>query len=113
MLSNTINEIHGVSKYLINDAVKIKFRQPLSIESWHILLKNIHELLERGLLHWEFDLTELHNPCSTDIGMWVTCVSRITPKSGKINFIVKKDSHAHILLKATRLMEIYDVVLVN
>ena len=113
MLLNTINEIDGVSKYLINDAVRIKFQQPLSIESWHILLKNIHELLERGLLNWEFDLTELINPCSTDIGMWVTCVSRIKLKSGKFDFIVQKDSHVHMLLKATRLMEIYDVELVN
>ena len=113
ILTHNINSIYGVSTYLINEAVRLKFRRPLSIDSWHVLLKNIHDLIERGLLNWEFDLTELEYPCSTDIGMWVTCISRIKLKSGKIDFIVKKGSHVHMLLEFTRLMEIFDVVLVK
>jgi len=113
LLSHNINNIHGVSTYLINEAVRIKFRRPLSIDSWHVLLKNSNELIERGLINWEFDLTELEYPCSTDIGMWVTCISRIKLKSGKIDFIVKKGSHVHLFLEFTRLMEIFNVMLVK
>ena len=111
MLTHNINDIHGVSTYLINEAVRIKFRRPLSIDSWHVLLKNSNELIERGLINWEFDLTELEYPCSTDIGMWVTCISRIKLKFGKIDFIVKRGSHVHMLLEFTRLIEIFNVVL--
>ena len=113
MSVHTINEVYGVSTYLINDAVRLKFRRPLPIDSWHVLLKNIHGIIKKGLLNWEFDLTELEYPCSTDIGMWVTCSSRIKLKSGKIDFIVKKGSHVHLLLVFTRLMEIFDVELVK
>ena len=113
MSVQTINDVYGVSTYLSGDTVRLKFRRPLPIDSWHVLLMSINELLERDLLNWEFDLTELENPCSTDIGMWVTCVSRIKLKSGKLDFIVKKSSHVYMLLKFTRLMEIFDVVLVK
>ena len=113
ILSHNINEIYGVSTYLVNEAVRLKFRRPLSIDAWHILLKSINELLERGLLDWEFDFTELKYPCSTDIGMWVTCSSRIKLKLGKLDFIVRKGSHVHMLLEFTRLIEIFNVVLVK
>ena len=113
LLSHNINSIYGVSTYLINEAVRLKFRRPLPIDSWHVLLKHITGIIEKGLLNWEFDLTELEYPCSTDIGMWVTCVSRIKLKSGKIDFIVKKGSHVQMLLEFTRLMEIFNVVLVK
>lgn len=113
MLTHNINDVQGVSTYLVNEAVRLKFRRPLSIDSWHVLLKGINELLERDLLQWEFDLTELVYPCSTDIGMWVTCSSRIRLKSGKLDFIAKKGSHVHMLLEFTRLIEIFDVVLVK
>ena len=108
----TINDVYGVSSYLSGDGVRLKFRRPLPIDSWHVLLKSMSELIERGLLNWEFDLTELENPCSTDIGMWVTCVTRINLKSGKLDFIVRKGSHVHMLLEFTRLIKIFDVVLV-
>jgi hypothetical protein len=113
ILSNNTNDIYGVSTYPINEAIRIKFQRPLSIDSWHVLLKNINELIERGLLNLEFDLTELEHPCSTDIGMWVTCISRIKLKLGKIDFIVKKGSHVHMLLEFTRLIEIFNVILVK
>ena len=113
MSVHTINDVYGVSTYLNGDAVRLKFRRPLPIDSWHVLLMSINELLERDLLNWEFDLTELDNPCSTDIGMWVTCVSRIKLKLGKLDFIVKKSSHVYMLLEFTRLLEIFNVVLVK
>ena len=109
-LSHNINDVSGVSTYLADDAIRIKFRRPLPIESWHVLLKHLSELIESGLLFWEFDLTELSHPGSTDIGMWVTCVSRIRLKLGKLDFIVKKGSHVHVLLEFTRLIEIFSVV---
>ena len=113
MSVHTINEVYGVSTYLSKEAVRIKFRRPLPIDSWHELLMIMSELIEKRLLNWEFDLTELENPCSTDIGMWVTCSSRIKRKLGKLDFIVKKGSHVQMLLEFTRLMEIFDVVLVK
>jgi len=108
-LSHTINDVYGVSTYLVNDAIRIKFRRPLPLESWHVLLKSIHELIKEGLINWEFDLTELEYPCSTDIGMWVTCVSRIKLKSGQLVFIMKKGSSVHILFEFTRLIEILNI----
>ena len=111
--THNVNDVHGVSTYLINEAVRLKFRRPLSIDSWHVLLKNIHDLIERGLLNWEFDLTELEYPCSTDIGMWVTCISKIKLKLGTVYFIAKKGSHVHMLLEFTRLIEIFNVILVK
>jgi hypothetical protein len=113
MSVHTINEVYGVSTYLIKEAGRIKFRRPLPIDSWHVLLMSMSELIEKGLLNWEFDLTELEYPSSTDIGMWVTCSSRIKCKLGKLDFIVKKGSHVQMLLEFTRLMEIFDVVLVK
>ena len=113
MSVHTIKEVYGVSTYLSKEVVRIKFRRPLPIDSWHELLMSISELLENRLLNWEFDLTELENPCSTDIGMWVTCSSRIKLKLGKLDFIVKKSSHVYMLLEFTRLMEIFNVVLLK
>jgi len=107
-----INNVHGVSAYLDNEKIRLMFRSSLQLESWHSLLRTINELIQANLLNWNFDLTKLEYPSSTDIGMWVTCVSRIKLKSGKIVFIVQKESNIHMLLEATNLMKIFDVVLV-
>jgi hypothetical protein len=109
MITHTINEVYGVSTYLENDAIRLKFRRPLPLDSWHILLKSIHELIEEGQKNWQFDLTELEFPCSTDIGMWVTCNSRIKLKSGELLHIVRENSSVHKLLVFTRLIEIVNV----
>jgi hypothetical protein len=71
-----INNIHGVAAYLDSEKIRLKFRSSLQLESWHVLLKTINDLIQADLLYWNFDLTELKYPSSTDIGMWVTCISR-------------------------------------
>jgi len=111
--SLNINDIYGVSAYLDSENVRLKFRCPMSIDSWHLLLKNIDEMINGDMSNWMFDLTELEYPGSTDMGMWVTCSTRIKLIMGRIEFLVKKKSHVHTLLKVTRLIEILDVVLTD
>ena len=113
MITHSINDVYGVSTYIADEAIRIKFRRPLPLESWHVLLKSIHELIKEGLINWEFDLTELEYPCSTDIGMWVTCGSRIKLKSGKLVYVVRKGSSVHMLLEFTRLIEILNISIVK
>ena len=109
MITHSINDVYGVSTYLVNEGVRIKFRRPLPLDSWHVLLKSILDLIEEGLVNWEFDLTELEHPCSTDIGMWVTCTSRIKLRSGQLVFTMKKDTTVHMLLEFTKLIEILNI----
>jgi hypothetical protein len=78
-----------------------------------MLLKSIDEFVEGGLLRWEFDLSELQYPGSTDIGMWVTCGARIKHSAGRVTFLVRRSSQVHSLLELTRLFEIFDVDLLD
>jgi hypothetical protein len=113
MSTLTINDVYGVSTYVSNEAIRIKFRCPLPLESWHVLLKSIQDLVEQGQVNWEFDFTELEHPCSTDIGMWVTCSARIKLKSGNLLYTVRKGSSVHMLLEFTRLIEILNISIVK
>jgi hypothetical protein len=108
-----VSNIPEVSAYLDSEKVRLKFRGPLIIDSWHSLLQSIDEFMKTGLLTWEFDFTELEYPGSTDMGMWVTCNSRVKLKGGRINFLVKRDSQAHTLLEHTKLTQILNVVLTS
>ena len=109
MITLNINDIYGVSSYITKDSIRIKFRCPLPHESWHVLLKSIHELIEEDLLNWEFDLTELEHPCSTDIGMWVTLNNKIVNQGGTLHFIVGHDSCAHKYMKLTKLDKMFSI----
>jgi hypothetical protein len=106
-----VSNIPEVSAYLDSEKVRFKFRGPLSIDSWHLLLQSIDEFMKTGLLNWEFDFTELEYPGSTDMGMWVTCNSRVKLNEGYMRFLVKKDSQAHSLLEHTKLTRILNVIL--
>jgi len=76
---------------------------------WKELRASLTEMLKNGLLQWEFLLDKLDLATSVDIGMWVACNAVVENHSGKITFVVRKDSTIHKTLSITKLDQILSI----
>jgi hypothetical protein len=118
MLSTTITAHlpHVVNGVLFSEQnpgyMKATFKKSLDYDTWQEFTKTMIEMIKENYLQWDFNLQELDNVKSIDIGMWVMCNTRVTSLSGKLVLIVKRNSSIHRVLSITKVNKIIPVKLV-
>ncbi len=95
-----------------NQKVKVTFNSNLTSPEWQELREKMKEMIDEGYIFWEFNLSRLKSPTSTDLGMWVACNAVLTNYSGKMQFVVREDSMVKNLIRITKLDLILSIKLV-
>ena len=101
--SNLPHLVNGVLFSVHNSGrVKVTFNKSLDYDTCQEFTRTMIEMIRENNLQWEFNLLELNNVKSIDIGMWVMCNARVTSLSGKLVIIVKRNSNIHRVLSITK-----------
>jgi hypothetical protein len=82
--------------------MKVTFNNSLDYDTWQEFTKTMIEMIKENYLQWDFNLQELNDVQSIDIGMWVMCNARVTSLSGNLVIIVKQNSSMHRVLSITK-----------
>ena len=89
--------------------MKVTFNDSLDYDTWQEFTKTMIEMIKENYLQWDFNLQELNDVQSIDIGMWVMCNTRITTFFGKLVIIVKRNSSIHRVLSITKVDKIIPI----
>ena len=89
--------------------VEIIFTNSMDPFEWKEFREAMMKLLNQGFHQWRFNLQGIEYPTSTDLGMWVTCNATITSHSGKIEFLIPKDSNVQKVITLTKLDHILTI----
>lgn len=95
-----------------NQKVKVTFASNLTSSEWQELREKMMGMIEEGYTFWEFNLSRLKSPTSTDLGMWVACNAVVENYSGNIQFVVRESSMVKNLISITKLDQILSIKLV-
>ena len=82
--------------------MKVTFNNSLDYDTWQEFTKTMIEMIKENYLQWDFNLQELNDVQSIDIGMWEMSNTRVTSLSGKLVIIVKRNSNIHRVLSITK-----------
>jgi hypothetical protein len=87
----------------------IVFTSSMDPFEWKEFRETMMKLLKHGFSQWRFNLQGIEYPTSTDLGMWVTCNATISSHSGKVEFLIQKDSNVQKVITLTKLDKILNI----
>lgn len=90
-----------------NKRVDVIFTNPMEPTEWKEFREALIRMLKEGYSQWRFNLQGIEYPTSTDLGMWVTCNATVSSQSGKLEFLIPRDSNLQKVLSLTKLDTIF------
>ncbi len=91
--------------------MEVIFTSPMEPLEWQEFRESMIQMLKDNCLQWVFNLKGLTFPTSTDIGMWVTCNATVLSYSGKVEFLIRRNSNLQKVLSVTKLDKILNISL--
>ena len=89
--------------------VETIFTSSMDPFEWKEFRDSMMKLLKQGFHQWRFNLQGIEFPTSTDLGMWVTCNATISSHSGKVEFLIPKESNVQKVISLTKLDQILNI----
>lgn len=92
--------------------MEVIFTSPMEPLEWQEFSATMIQMLKDNCLQWVFNLQSLTFPTSTDIGMWVTCNATVLSYSGKVDFLIRRNSDLQKVLSVTKLDQILNISII-
>lgn len=78
-------------------------------QGWGELVQQVDQLLDRGVLQWEFDIQNMRFCDSHGLGMWLKINTRIRDAQGRASYRVREPSRVLDLFRLTKLDQVLDL----